>query len=166
MSILKKQRGFTLIELMVVVGIIAILAAVVIAALNNARTKGGDAAIKSNLKNAITQAEVFYNTNTLAPNTYSGICNIGPLVGGATTIGPFLTAAATAAGLAGYNKNPAGGGTGTTATCNVSGAFDAWAAEVPLAGSTLGVPKMWCIDSLSHAKQESVNLAAAVYVCS
>ncbi len=60
---MKYRKGFTLIELLVVIAIIGILSSVVLASLNSARTKGQIAAIKSNLKNMIPQAELgFSNT--------------------------------------------------------------------------------------------------------
>src|SRR3989338_2923578 len=55
------KKGFTLIELLVVVAIIGILASVVLALLNNARGKGGDAAVKTNLANIRGQAELIYS---------------------------------------------------------------------------------------------------------
>ncbi|HBB49265.1 TPA: hypothetical protein DEQ22_03070 [Candidatus Nomurabacteria bacterium] len=55
---------------MVVVAIIGILASVVLASLNIARGKGTAAAIKSNLKNMIPQAELSYDT----PGNYSAAC--------------------------------------------------------------------------------------------
>ena len=58
-----RHKGFTLIELLVVIAIIGGLAAVVSAALNNARARGNDAAIKSNLSSIRTQAELFYAVN-------------------------------------------------------------------------------------------------------
>ena len=140
--------GFTLIELMVVVAIIAILAAIVIASLNNAKTKGGDGGVKSNLRNAISKAEIFYNTNTDAPNTYTGVCTNG-VVGGATGIGSFVLAAAQARGLSSYAiGGPGGNG---IATCTESDLGDAWRAEVPLSS----VGKMWCVDSTGVSKENN-----------
>ena len=67
---IKYQKGFTLIELLVVIAIIGVLASVVLASLNSARTKGQIAAIKSNLKNMIVQAELSYDDT----GSYSGSC--------------------------------------------------------------------------------------------
>ncbi len=66
----KLTRGFTLIELLVVIAIIGVLASVVLASLNSARSKGEDAAVKSNLANARPQAELFYDN----AGTYTGLC--------------------------------------------------------------------------------------------
>lgn len=63
------HRGFTLIELLVVIAIIGILSAVVLASLNSARTKGVDAAVKSNLATIQTQAELYYDDNGNAYGT-------------------------------------------------------------------------------------------------
>lgn len=123
---MKYQKGFTLIELLVVIAIIGILSSVVLASLNSARVKARDVTIKSNLKNAISQGELFYNTNTASPNSYTNICTDG-MVGGAKAIGAFVLAAAKANGLSTYTS---GNGTSTTATCNSNA--NSWAAEVPL----------------------------------
>jgi len=60
---IRGHRGFTLIELLVVIAIIGILSAVVLASLNSARTKGVDAAVKSNIATIQTQAELYYDDN-------------------------------------------------------------------------------------------------------
>ena len=62
-------RGFTLIELIVVIAIIGILASVVLASLALSRAKGSDAQIKSNLHTIQSQMEI-YNTTLSGNNTY------------------------------------------------------------------------------------------------
>ena len=56
----KFSLGFTLIELLVVVAIIGILASVVLTSLGNARGKGADAAVKTNLNTVRGLSEIFY----------------------------------------------------------------------------------------------------------
>lgn len=163
------KSGFTLIELMVVVGIIALLASVVLAALNTARKKGADAAVKSNLRNAIGQGEILYTTRTANLNTYINACTNGP-VDGSQGVGSLVNAAAKAAGVPivvdpnYYSTNPLSpGGAFTKATCNVDGAGTAWAAEAPL--QSVGANQMWCVDSTGKSKQESVFLANGIVTC-
>lgn len=57
------EKGFTLIELMVVVLIIAILVAIAIPTFIGMRNRGYDAQAKSNLRNGVTAAQTYFTDN-------------------------------------------------------------------------------------------------------
>jgi len=77
------RRGFTLIELMVVIAIIGILAATVIVALNSAKAKAKDTRIMNNIAQ-IRKLAVNYQINT---GSFSGLtgCNSSSTNGCATS---------------------------------------------------------------------------------
>ncbi len=75
----RDEEGFTLIELMVVVLIIAILLAIAIPSFLGARSKAQDRAAQSNARNALTAEKTFYTDNQVYDdNTSNGITNIEP----------------------------------------------------------------------------------------
>ena len=62
------ERGFTLIELMIVVAIIAILAGILIPNFVNARSQAQTAACESNLRAIATALELYYADNQIYPS--------------------------------------------------------------------------------------------------
>lgn len=71
---MRDDKGFTLIELMVVVLIIAILIAIAIPTFLGLRKRAQDRAAQSDLRNALTAAKAFYTDHdTFTPNTDLGV---------------------------------------------------------------------------------------------
>ena len=88
MQIMKNRKaGFTLVEIMIVVAIIGLLAAIAIPAFFNQRNKAKDADAKSSVRTAETAMETFATDNN---GKYTGVA-----VADLTTIEPTLNNAGT-----------------------------------------------------------------------
>jgi prepilin-type N-terminal cleavage/methylation domain-containing protein len=157
------KKGFTLIELLVVIAIIGILSGIVLASLGTARTKGQDAAIKSNLASARAQAELFYNDNG---NSYDGgtaatdVCNTAGLAGTTKGIYSMVDAAGQAGGNAANSTITDAVQTGTFAVCQSNG--NAWGAQAALKSTP---NTWWCVDSTGASKQEAAVMPASANKC-
>ncbi len=71
------QKGFTLIELLVVIAIIGILASIVLVSLNDARNKGYDTEVKSEMGQIKNAMEICYDENNGAYTLCSTIALLG-----------------------------------------------------------------------------------------
>jgi len=92
----RKEKGFSLIELLVVVSLIGILATLVLANLNAARQRGRDAQRKSDLRNLQTALRLYYNDYGKYPTDDSGeILGCGAVGTTACTWGDVWTAGST-----------------------------------------------------------------------
>ena len=129
-------RGFTLIELLVVIAIIGILSAVVLASLNTARSKGNDAAVRSNLDTIRVQAELYYDSTS---NNYGTQAWTNPCTAAAATGGMMADATVNKA----IGSADSANGSGIMA-CGANGS-----SYVVIGALSSGY---WCVDNQGHAQ--------------
>jgi type IV pilus assembly protein PilA len=95
-KMMRKNEGFTLIELMIVIAIIGILAAIAIPQFSAYRTRSYNSAAEADIRNAATAQEAYYVDN----QTYKA--NPTTLIG--STYGFFTTQNVTVTGGAGASQ--------------------------------------------------------------
>ncbi len=124
----KNQQGFTLLELLVVIIMLALVATIAMVALQDARNKGRDTGIKANLANVRQHAE----SKHLETGNYNTVCGVN----GATqsAIIAQMVAAAEA-------ESPGGVGS-VICGAPVGGDANEWAMSVALA-----TDGYWCVDA-------------------
>ena len=87
----REERGFTLIELMVVVLIIAILIAIAIPTFLGARQRAQDRAAQSNVRNALTAEKTFFTDGQAYTGSAASLAAIEPSLTYVTTAASMST---------------------------------------------------------------------------
>ena len=91
-KMMRKNEGFTLIELMIVVAIIGILAAIAIPQFSAYRTRSFNSAAEADIRNAATAQEAYYVDNQTYVNNPASL--VGSNYGFYTTMDVTITGAA------------------------------------------------------------------------
>ena len=124
--------GFTLVEIMVVVAITALIAAIILVSMGESRKEGRDAAIKVSLGEIRKASEFLYDLNT----SYVGVCNTGDnTLSGSGDFGRIEYYIESQGGAVACREN--------------SGAY----AVI----STLNRGNCWCVDSLGAARKITLS---------
>lgn len=141
-------------ELLIVIGLIGLLAAIVIAALNDSRTKAADAATKEALANTRPQAELLYSVS----GTYANVCTSGHVSNGVRSIYVQIQSAAVAQGNIPVDITTAAG-SNTKVSCHAAAA--GWAVSSPLKAGGY-----FCVDWRGAAMETATPLGNAATTCS
>lgn len=147
------SRGFTLIELLVVIAIIGMLSSVILGALNNARGRSTNTAVRSNLSNLRSQATIFYDSKT-TPN-YTSLCTDGTITKFTNAINQLISPNTVVC----QTVNGVGGG-----ATNQQGYFVYAMFKNPevIGGTTYSG---WCVDYLGTSKGLTTTPGGTIQQC-
>ncbi len=79
----REQNGFTIVELLIVIVVIAILASITVVGYGGLRNRANDAAVQSNLRGMGGQIQQFIINESKLPTTIADLTSIGMKVSGA-----------------------------------------------------------------------------------
>jgi prepilin-type N-terminal cleavage/methylation domain-containing protein/prepilin-type processing-associated H-X9-DG protein len=147
-----RLAGFTLVELLVVIGIIALLVSILLPALTKARRAANTVQCQSNLRQ-IVQAMMIYTSD------YNGY-----IPGSPQTTGGFLIGPLTAAGAIGWNSPPFGADITGSTPLGCPGISQTWDWEAPLA-AVMGVSFNQAGDLASRMQRYYFLNTYGAFVC-
>ncbi len=148
----RMKKGFTLLELLIVIAIIGIITTIVLNSLSNSRTKAYDSKIKQQLSRFRGAAEIYYNNQT--PIGYYNGGTLNSCTTGSNTVFNDTTTAAN--GTPGSYLVFSGFPITITPVCNAN--LSTYAVQANLVGSG-----NWCVDSKGTSKYEAGPLGVNTF---
>jgi prepilin-type N-terminal cleavage/methylation domain-containing protein len=147
-----KNKGFTIVELAVVIGIIGILAAIIMFSISQYISKGKDSNVAGNLSVLVPAGENYYNVSN---NSYANFCTSDVFKNAISQM------AKQASGTC-YNSNVnpsswTGSSNPANVCCNVSTLNNAWAA---CAREFTNPSYAYCVDSRGVKQEITVSSCA------
>ncbi|MEC6824195.1 prepilin-type N-terminal cleavage/methylation domain-containing protein [Photobacterium piscicola] len=146
---MKKQQGFTLIELMIVVAIIGVLSAIAVPAYQNYVAKSETASAVGTLRGLLTNIDMYQqeHAGTFPPNSEAGLTAIG------------ASEKMNQLGEITLTPDTAASGAGSVEFEFVAGALEAVKAKVKYVKSTSG----WICQQLNVPEDARANSCSAAY---
>lgn len=149
------SRGFTLIELVVVITIIALLSGIVLASIGQYTNKGKDSNIYGNLAVLIPAGEVYYNGNGYS---YKGFCDPTEDTGNSAMRNTISQMPVNISGVC-YNSSTTATANPAGLCCYVKSDYQAWAACVlKFTDSNIA----YCVDSRGMKKEINRDNCAGI----
>lgn len=147
---MKKNKGFTLVELLIVIAIIGILSTAVLSSLNTSRVRAYDSKVKQQLAGLRSAAEIYYNNQI--PNGYYNAGTLNSCTTGTNTV--FNDVTNDDNGRPGLYLIFTGFPTPITLECNANALT--YAVQANLIGGGY-----WCVDSRGVSRTETATLGSA-----